>query len=277
MTRRSAVSGVAAAASGGGFAGIPHVTAAQTQAASMPGPVTARLGARLTLYMFQTGWVAVKAVHKAFSGPAALQFLAIMASRSWAEWLPIAAFVIDHPEGLFVVDIGETARMLDRDCAACDPGTGLFYSRNLRFDLAAQDELGPQMWLAGLEPDRVSTVIMTHLHSDHMGGMGYCPRARFFASQAAMGGHTGALTCRIPAALAIRPVQLRDTVTGVFPRSVPVTADGAITAVPTPGPATWHQSVLVQVGGVSLCVVGDTAFTLGQIDTGETGGIVQSV
>ncbi|MEM1235167.1 MAG: N-acyl homoserine lactonase family protein [Pseudomonadota bacterium] len=241
-----------------------------------PSPTTARVG-RLRLHMFQTGWVAVKAEHKAYSGPSALRFPAIMVSQSWTDWMPITAFAIEHPEGLFVVDTGETAQILEPGYTDCDPATGMFYRRNLQFALRRDDELGPQMRRAGLDPDRVAKVIMTHLHSDHMGGMRHFPRSEFLVSQAARGGHNGALMCRIPRGLNIRAVTMGDTPAGVFNQSVGVTADGAIRIAPTPGHADGHQSVLIEDEGVSVCVVGDAAFTLNQIIRGDIGGIVENV
>lgn len=227
--------------------------------------------------MFQTGWVAVKQEHRSFSGPSALRFPAIMSSRSWTEWMPVTAFVIEHLEGLIVVDTGETARILEPDYTACDAGTAMFYRRNLQFALSEADELGPQMRRKGLDPNRVSKVIMTHLHSDHMGGMRHFPRAEFLVSQRASTGHTGALMCRIPKGLNIRAVAMEDAQTGVFPQSADVTTDGAIRIVPTPGHADGHQSVLIADEGKSVCVVGDAAFSLRQIIDEEIGGIVANV
>lgn len=280
VTRRKLFSflGLGALAVVGGCAySVARPVAALATPSSSPGPVTVQLGRRIRIHMFQTGWVAVKEEHKAFSGPASLRIPAILASQSWTEWLPVTAFVIEHPEGLFVVDTGETARMLDHGYAACDPGTGMFYRRNLQFSLSEKDELGPQMRRGGLHPDRVVNVIMTHLHSDHMGGMRHFPGAEFLVSEAASRGHPGALMCRIPASINLRSVALDQGQSGAFPASSLVTADGAITIVPTPGHARGHQSVIVQEDGASVCLVGDAAFTLDQIETGEIGGIVDNV
>ena len=280
MTRRRFLSfaglGALAAVGGCAYSVVRPVAALPTPAPS-PGPVTGQVGRRVRIHMFQTGWVAVKEEHKAFSGPSSLRIPAILASQSWTEWLPVTAFVIEHPEGLFVVDTGETAQMMDPEYASCDYGTGMFYRRNLQFSLGPEDELGPQMRRAGLDPDRVAKVIMTHLHSDHMGGMRHFHRAEFLVSEAASGGHTGALMCRIPSSLTLRPVVPAQAQTGAFAASSSVTADGAITIVPTPGHARGHQSVLVQDGGTSICLVGDAAFSLQQIETGEIGGIVDNV
>jgi len=172
---------------------------------------------------------------------------------------------------------GETARVLDPDYTACDPGTGLFYRRNLKFSLGPEDELHPQMRRAGLDPDRVTKVIMTHLHSDHMGGIRHFPRAEFLVSQSASIGHAGALMCRIPRGLNIRPIVPPEKQAGVFRESFGVSDDGSIRIVNTPGHADGHQSVLVEDEGKSVCLVGDAAFSLDQIIIGEIGGIVASV
>lgn len=194
--------------------------------------------------MIQTGWVAVKREHRAFSGPTGLRLPAIMASQSWTEWMPVTAYVIEHPEGLIVVDTGETAKIADPDYTARDGVTGMFYGRNLQFDVPSEEEIGPQLIKLGLPPERVEKVIMTHLHSDDMGGMSAFPNARFFVSDAARGGHAGARMCRLPTNITFAPVTYSERTRGVFANTMPMTEDGSISLIPTPGHARGHQSVL---------------------------------
>ena len=33
-----------------------------------------------------------------------------LTDRDWGEWLPILSWLVEHPDGLFLVDTGETAR-----------------------------------------------------------------------------------------------------------------------------------------------------------------------
>jgi glyoxylase-like metal-dependent hydrolase (beta-lactamase superfamily II) len=226
--------------------------------------------------MIQTGWVAVKSEHRAFSGPAALRLPAIMASQSWTEWMPVTAFVIEHPEGPIAVDTGETAKIADPDYTACDGVTGMFYGRNLQFNVPEDEEIGAQLSNFGLPPERVGKVVMTHLHSDHMGGMSAFPRAQFLVSDAARNGHAGALMCRLPSDIDFARVTYGETAMGVFTNTMPITEDGSISIVPTPGHAHGHQSVLIQDEGKSVCLVGDAAFSLDQIRNGEIGGIVEN-
>ncbi|WP_299786320.1 N-acyl homoserine lactonase family protein [uncultured Marivita sp.] len=241
-----------------------------------PPPVSVRVSRGIRLHMIQTGWVAVKREHRAFNGPPALRLPAIMASRNWTEWMPITAFVIEHPEGLIVVDTGETARIADPGYTACDSMTGTFYNRNLQFVVTPEDEIAPQMIRLGLSPGQVRQVVMTHLHSDHMGGMSSFPNARVFVSDAARQGHAGALMCRLPSGVAYAPVTYAERNVGVFANTMALTADGTVYLVPTPGHARGHQSVLIVDEGKSLCLVGDAAFSLDQIQSGEIGGIVEN-
>lgn len=278
LSRRAAIGlglvGIGAA-SVGAMSLSEEVNAAFFQAPPTPAPLSVDLSRRIRLHLVQTGWVAVKTPHRAYSGPSALRVPAIMASRSWTEWLPVTAFVVEHPEALILVDTGETARITERNYASCDPITGAFYRRNLRFDVAPSQEIGAQMNSIGLDPRRVTEVVMTHLHSDHMGGMGTFPMARFHVSAAARQGHTGALMCRIPPELNLQSTRLEERRVGVFGQTASVTRDGTISIVPTPGHAKGHQSVMIEDEGRSVCIVGDAAFDEGQILSGQMAGIVE--
>lgn len=245
-------------------------------APASPVPVSTQVSSRIRLHMIQTGWVAVKREHREFSGPTGLRIPAIMASQSWTEWMPVTAYVIEHPEGLIAVDTGETSKVSDPEYTACDGVTGMFYGRNLQFDVRSEDEIGPQMVNLGLAPERVGKVVLSHLHSDHMGGMSAFPNARIYVSDAARGGHAGALLCRVPTALNFAPVTYDERVRGVFTDTMQITEDGSISIIPTPGHARGHQSVLIEDEGKSVCLVGDTAFSLDQIRNGKVGGIVEN-
>jgi N-acyl homoserine lactone hydrolase len=61
----------------------------------------------VTIHAIQTGLVQIKRAQRVRK-PGGL--LRVLTDNQWTEWLPIFAWVIDHPEGIFVVDTGETAR-----------------------------------------------------------------------------------------------------------------------------------------------------------------------
>ncbi len=240
-----------------------------------PPPVTVTIAPGLRLHMIQTGWVSVKTPHRRWTGPDALRLPAVILSRSFTEWMPVRAWVIEHPDGLFVVDTGETAAMTDpASHLACSPGDAWFYGRNLRFTLTPDQEIGPQMRALGLDPARVRDVVMTHLHSDHTGGMKYFPTARFLISQVDFGGHLGAVPCAMPDGLQRIPLTYTPGDFRSFGRGANLTPDGSITVVPTPGHSPGHQSVVLRHGNRTWIIGGDAAFNIGQVLNNDMAGIV---
>ncbi len=91
--------------------------------------------------------------------------------REWTEPLPIYAFAIEHPEGVIVVDAGETAR-------ASQPGYFPGWHpgvRAFREWVEPEQEIGPQLERLGISPGGVRWLVMTHLHADHAGGLHHFP------------------------------------------------------------------------------------------------------
>ena len=276
VSRRGVVLGLGAVAVAGGCAARMGMADDPGSAPPVPAPRSVALDTGLTVHAIQTGWVSVKRAHRAFRGPDALALPAIVASIRWTPWLPVIAWVIEHPDGMIVVDTGETARMVtDPDYPSCDGSGGWFYRNQLRFAVTPEQEIGAQMRGLGLDPDAVGTVVMTHLHSDHIGGMGQFANARFQVSRGDAGGHAGALLCRLPQRERIDARGHDGPAVDAFAASRAITKDGAILAVPTPGHTPAHQSVLVRGGGRSWLIAGDAAFDDGQVDRGETAGIAE--
>ena len=67
----------------------------------------------MRIHAIQTGTVAIKARQLNGRGRGALRPINTLLDPTWTEPLPIYAWVIEHPEGLIVVDTGETARVAE--------------------------------------------------------------------------------------------------------------------------------------------------------------------
>ncbi len=84
----------------------------------------------------------------------------------WSDaTLPVNAFVLEHTLGLCVFDTGQTA-------AASQPGYHQRWHpflRVSRFELEPEDELPGQLRARGLDPGDVRWVVLSHLHTDHIG------------------------------------------------------------------------------------------------------------
>ena len=104
------------------------------------------------------------------------------------ETLPVNLFAVEHPAGVCVFDTGQTAR-------AVRPGylpRWHPFLRLARFELTEADEAAPQLARAGVDPAAVRWVVLSHLHTDHAGGIAGFPGAEVLVSDDRMALRDGA-------------------------------------------------------------------------------------
>jgi glyoxylase-like metal-dependent hydrolase (beta-lactamase superfamily II) len=189
----------------------------------------------------------------------------ILLDRSWTEPLPIYAWTIETDEGVIVVDTGETARTSEPGYL---PRWHPYYRLAVRFDVAPEQEIGPQLRQLGISPEDVRTVILTHLHTDHAGGLHHFSRSEVLVSDEELrlakgfaGRFRGYLPNRWPSWFAPRPLTFETIPLGPFDRSLRVTSDSSVAIVPTPGHTPGHVSVIVVDGAISYFLAGDASYT----------------
>jgi N-acyl homoserine lactone hydrolase len=236
-----------------------------------PATLTTRSGLRI--HNIQTGFVAVKSAHRLHTGSDGSGIPAIAFDRTWTEWMPIHTWVIEHPEGIIVVDTGETSQAMTREYFNCDPFNQFFYTSFLRFAVSPEDEMKPQLETLGILPEDVRWVVQTHLHSDHMGGLREFSQAEIFVTGEESRSTMGTLPCHYPAAFAPTETSFQSHPIGGFTRSYPLTQDGVVRIVPTPGHTPGHQSVILLDDDLTYCFAGDTSFSEAQLLADQVGGI----
>lgn len=218
----------------------------------------------MRIHVVQTGTVAIKQVQRrgrASGNP----ILNILLDRTWTEPLPIYAFVIEHPEGLIVVDTGETARVAE---PGYFPWWHPYYRYGLQEWVQPEEEIGPQMRAIGFDPDDVRWVLLTHLHTDHAGGLAHFPKAEHLVSRreymnavGLIGMSRGFLPNRWPQWFRPTLIDMQPDPIEPFPSSYRVTQAGDVRFVATPGHTAGHLSVLVTAPEVTYMLAGDTSYT----------------
>jgi glyoxylase-like metal-dependent hydrolase (beta-lactamase superfamily II) len=240
-------------------------------------PITIEPAPGVRIHLLQTGFVAVKQAHRQMSGPEAARLMAIAADDHWTSWMPIHCWVIEHPQGVIVVDTGETSKVNEKDYFQCDPVTGWIYENNLRLAVTQADEIGSQLQTLNLDPADVRTVIQTHLHSDHMGGLAAFPNAQIYVPREDYPMSNGVLACHYPSDFAPEFASFEAVTIPGVERGFYLLREPDVMIIPTPGHSMGHQSVLLTNEDTTYVFAGDTSFDEAQLRDDGVGGIVADV
>jgi glyoxylase-like metal-dependent hydrolase (beta-lactamase superfamily II) len=196
-----------------------------------------------------------------------LRLLDALTDRRWTDPLPVYAWVVDHPEGPLVVDTGATVACYDRTRHGRVAG---WVARHTEwFDVAPEEEIGPQLRAIGVDPDEVRWVVQTHLAPDHADGVPYFRNAEVVVSRREWDAAGDATAW--PSWVHRRLLDY-DGPFATFPESH-VLAEGVV-VVATPGVTPGHQSVVCLNDECAALLAGDATFTQAQLLAGAVGGDV---
>lgn len=215
----------------------------------------------------QTGTVSIRPHHhcgEEGKGPWHRKIDMIL-DHEWVENLPIYTYLIEHPEGNFLVDSGDTAENTAKDYL---PAWHPFFRHGVVVKVAPGEEVGDQLRAMGLNPAKdLKGVILTHMHHDHAGGLHHFPhtpiivtRENWLLANSFKGRIFGCLPQHFPRWLAPVLIDFKDEPCGPFEQSYPLTSDGRIVLVPTPGHMRGHLSVVVRAPDVTYVLAGDATY-----------------
>jgi glyoxylase-like metal-dependent hydrolase (beta-lactamase superfamily II) len=231
----------------------------------------------MKIHAIQTGTVALTASWREGVGHGRRRLLNTLLDREWTEPLPIYAFAIEHPEGVIVVDTGETARVAE---PGYFPRWSPFFRFAVRERVEPELEIGPQLEGLGIGLGDVRLVVMTHLHTDHAGGLHHFPDNEILVSRTEMNyaaGLPGRLRGYVnkpwPEWFDPTLVELPPTEFGPFPSSLPLTKTGDVTLVPVPGHTPGQLAVIVEDGDHNVFLGGDSSYTEGAMLRGAVDGV----
>jgi N-acyl homoserine lactone hydrolase len=231
----------------------------------------------MKIHAIQTGTVALTTRWREGAGHGRRRALNALLDREWTEPLPIYAFAIEHPEGVIVVDTGETARSAE---AGYFPRWQPFFRFAVREAVEREQEIGPQLERLGIAPGDVRRVVLTHLHTDHAGGLHDFPDNEIVVARSELeyavglrGRLRGYPNKRWPAWLDPTLVDLSPVPFGPFDSSLALTHAGDVTLVPVPGHTPGQLAVVVEDEGHSVLLAGDASYTQDAMLRGAVDGV----
>lgn len=212
-------------------------------------------------------------------------FLWLLTSRKWTGPRPINAYVIEHRDGLVLFDTGQ-----DR-ASVTDPDyfpkgfTKVLYDRLARFDITPQETLSAGLGRLGYAIGDVRMAILSHLHQDHIGGLGelgdseIVVSAREWATLSSPRPELRGLMTRHIDLPGLRWNRIAPTVTddpdlAAFGSSYDLFGDGSMVVVPTPGHTPGSLSLLVRpIDSPPLLMVGDLTYDVHVFEEGHVPGV----
>jgi glyoxylase-like metal-dependent hydrolase (beta-lactamase superfamily II) len=228
----------------------------------------------MRIHAIETGRVRIKQAQIEGRGHGTWRQLQPILSSEWADWSRVYAWAIEHPEGVIVVDTGAAAHLKSL------PRWHPYFRFAVRFDIEPEQEVGPQLRGLGIGARDVKTVVLTHLHIDHDGGLAHFPHSRILASAGEIartsgiaGAMLGYLPKRWPKWFAPEPLAWQPTACGPFASSAPISAAGDVIAVPTPGHTPNHLSVVVRDGDHEIMLAGDASYLESTMLSGTVDGV----
>lgn len=228
----------------------------------------------MRIHAIVTGRVRIKKAQIEGHGHGLWRQLQPMLSPEWTDWSPVYAWAIEHPEGVIVVDTGAAAHLKSL------PRWHPYFQLAVRFDIEPEQEVGPQLRRRGIGPRDVKTVVLTHMHVDHDGGLVHFPSSRILASSEEIartsgiaGAILGYLPQRWPSWFAPEPLNWQPSGYGPFVRAARISTAGDVIAVPTPGHTPSHLSVVVRDGTREIMLAGDASYLETTMLAGKVDGV----
>lgn len=203
-----------------------------------------------------------------------VKLLASMLRDEPRRRIPVVAFLVRHPTaGPILVDTGL------HPSVATDPGEnfGRLAAKIARPSLDPGEDVSAQLRERGLEASAISTVLLTHLHSDHTSAISEFPTATFILSSAeweagARGPKptsNGYRRAHIDYAFDYRTIDFNEgriDSYASFGRCFDLFGDGSIHLAFTPGHSAGHMSVVCRLARRDFVIGGDVMYVRGQLD-----------
>ncbi|HET6252886.1 MAG TPA: N-acyl homoserine lactonase family protein [Puia sp.] len=226
-------------------------------------------GRPIRLHLLSTGAVSVKTRFRQTRFHNFLSIPDFILDPHFTDWLPIWVMLIQHPEGVFLIDAGERATVT-RPGYFRSSGllSGWFDSSQFKFSITRDQEIDRQLPTLGLSSKAITAVVLTHLHFDHTDGLYHFPSTPVYVAKPEWDHPFGALPKLYPAWFRPNLPDLSESI-GPFKKAAWLTRSKDLALVHTPGHTYGHCSVLITADTHHILFAADICYSQQQLLAGE--------
>lgn len=231
-------------------------------------------GKEIKVHAIQTGMVAVKRAHRTNPTAHFLTPIKISLDKYFTEFMPIWAWVIEHPEGNIVIDTGENANIMHPDYFKPAGKIVAKYSKNnFKFNVSKENEIGVQLQKLGISNDSIKSVILTHLHIDHTDGIKDFKNVEMIINEDEYKNPSGHFPELVPDWFKPKTIKYKKDFIETFNEAYPLTKSEDLLLIPTNGHTKNHASVLFKTDECDILFAGDVCYNQEQLITNDLPGI----
>ena len=171
--------------------------------------------------------------------------------------LVVPSFLIEHDDGLVLLDTGLAPEAVDAQAAYGEIGRQIAFAPEKRVDR--------QLEALGYAPSEITHVVVSHAHFDHTGGLRLFPRARFLLGEGDRGAVDDPEASEVARAEDFAPA--REFAWTFVEGDLDLFGDYSVVMLAMPGHTPGNTSLLVRFPGRTLLLTGDTAHLRSAVET----------
>jgi glyoxylase-like metal-dependent hydrolase (beta-lactamase superfamily II) len=230
-------------------------------------------GTPVRVHAISTGSVAVKTKFRESKKTGMFAKLDFIFDKKFTEWLPIWVWVIEHPEGVFIIDTGENSTIQTPDYFKSSGVFANWLNKTMfKFKINRELEIDKQLLKLNIEPNEVKTVFLTHLHLDHIDGLKHFPETKIIVNRLEWEKPYGDLPKLYPHWFKPELIELNEQYE-CFDNACSLTIAKDLIALHTPGHTNGHMSILLKTDNCHILFAGDLCYNQKQLIANHFAGV----